>query len=239
MSKKMIPLYAVLLQMMFASCVTPLHCVKGNGEVEERTFDLEEFDSFIVSCSADIEISQSDKQQVVIVGESNILDIFKTSVKNGSWNIDTDNCYSTSKGVKVMITMHDLEKIKINGSGDVHSIGLMSTKNLSIEINGSGDVSLELDSEELQAEIDGSGDVTLSGECHSMDVDVNGSGDVKAFDLITGNCDVNVNGSGDTKLNVSGHMTVNINGSGDVHYKGKPTIIEVNENGSGDVRNAN
>lgn len=235
----MITLYAVLLQMIFASCVTPLHCVKGNGEVEERTFDLEEFNSFIVSCSADVEITQGDKQQVVIMGESNILDMFNANVKNGSWNIDTDKCYSTNKGLKVMITMHDLERIKINGSGDVRSIGSMSTKDLSIEINGSGDVSLELDSEELQAEIDGSGDVTLSGECHSMDVDVNGSGDVKAYDLITGDCDVNVNGSGDTKLNVSGHMTVNINGSGDVHYKGKPKSLEVDANGSGDVLDAN
>ena len=237
--KFMIIFHAVLFQIFFGSCVAPFHCVKGYGDAEERSFELEEFRSFMVSCSADVEIAQGDKQQVTVRGESNILDMFNTDVKNGSWNIDTDKCYSSKKGVKVMITMPDLESIKINGSGDVSSLGILSTKDISIEINGSGDVALELNSDEVRTEIDGSGDVTLSGECHSMDIDVNGSGDIKAFGLNTGDCDVDVNGSGDTRLNISGHMKVNVNGSGDVHYKGAPTSLEVNENGSGDVRNAN
>ncbi len=235
----MITLYTVLSYMLLTSCVAPLKCVKGNGEIEKRVFDLETFDSFTVSCSADVEIEQGEKQQVTIEGESNILDLFKTEVKNGNWNIDTKQCYQTNKGVKVMIVLTDLKKISINGSGDVKSLKTMKTEDFDIDVNGSGDILLEIGSEEVNIDINGSGDVTLSGECHSMDVDVNGSGDIKAFDLETGNCDVNVNGSGDTRLNVKGHMTVKTNGSGDVHYKGTPKSLEVEDNGSGDVRDAN
>lgn len=70
-------------------------------------------------------------------------------------------------------------------------------------------------------------------------IKTNGLGDVKAFSLNARDRDVGLKGSGDTKLNVNGHMEVDINGSRNVHYKGKPTILEVNENESGDVRNAN
>ena len=225
--------------MLFAACVAPQKCVKGNGQVEERTIELAEFNSFMVGCSADVELKQGDVQQVILVGESNILDLFNTKVKDGMWHIDTEKCFQSNKGLKVMITVKDLAMIKINGSGDVRSKSLIKTKDLTIDINGSGDVSLELDSEDLKTEINGSGDVVISGECYSMEIDVNGSGDVDASELNTGDCNIDVNGSGDSKVNVTGHLKVEINGSGDVHYLGQPKSIDVEENGSGDVRDAN
>ena len=229
----------ITLQLMLASCLTPYNCVKGDGQVEKRSFDLEEFDSFVVGCSADVELTQGEVQSVEIEGESNILELFNKEVNGGTWNIDTEKCYQTKKGVTVRITMKDLQNIKINGSGDVSSMSKFNTDDMKIEINGSGDVQLALDSEDIDAEIDGSGDVTLSGVCHSMDIDVNGSGDIKAFELKTGDCDIHINGSGDTRLHVSGHLTVKTNGSGDVHYKGEPKSVDVQDNGSGDVRDAN
>ena len=239
MNKTMIATYILIFQMLFAACVAPQKCVKGNGEVEERTLELAEFNSFMVGCSADVELKQGDVQRVIIVGESNILDMFNKDVENGMWRIVTDKCYQTKKGLKVMITVKDLERIKINGSGDVRSKGLIKTKDFIIDINGSGDVSMELDTEDLKTSINGSGDLLISGECYSMDINVNGSGDIDASELNTGDCDIEVNGSGDSQVNVTGHLRVNINGSGDVHYLGHPKSLEVDENGSGDVRDAN
>ena len=224
MSRIMLTSFTFLFQIILLSCVTPYNCVKGNGDIQKRSFDLDDFHSFVIGCSADVELIQGDLQSVEIEGESNIIDLFNKEVSGGTWNIDTEKCYQTKKGVKVYITMKELKNIKIDGSGDVRSRSAFKTGDFKIEIDGSGDVDLEMDSEDIEAQIDGSGDVTLIGSCNSMDIDVNGSGDIKAFEMTSGDCNVHINGSGDIKLNVNGHLSVNTNGSGDVHYKGDPKL---------------
>ena len=209
-------------------------CVEGKGPVTEKTISLEEFSSFSVGSSADV-ILKKGKQSVVVIGQENIIDLLKTEVKNNEWKIDFKENVCLSKEFKIEITIPELDAVTIDGSGDVLSKSRFSASDVSISINGSGNVDLEFDAEHLETNINGSGDVDIKGSSNSHEINIAGSGDVDCADMETNSTDIKIMGSGDCKVHAKKDLKVKVMGSGDVLYKGDPEL-DSKIMGSGDVK---
>ncbi|MEM6807322.1 MAG: DUF2807 domain-containing protein, partial [Bacteroidota bacterium] len=92
------------------------------------------------------------------------------------------------------------------------------------EINGSGDISLDIRAEEIETTIKGSGDLLMLGSAELHTIKMDGAGNLESFDLLSSTSDIRISGSGDADLNVANELSVVIKGSGDVRYKGTPTV---------------
>ncbi len=110
--------------------------------------------------------------------------------------------------------------VDLAGSGDVsvQAIG----GDLSVNIAGSGDVTAASINGKLEGNIAGSGNITVAGgRSRSVDVNVMGSGDV-AFNGEADDVDVSVAGSGDVRIaKVNGSVKKHVAGSGDVIIGGR------------------
>ncbi len=110
--------------------------------------------------------------------------------------------------------------IDLAGSGDVsvQTIG----GDLAVNIAGSGDVTAASISGKLEGNIAGSGNITVAGgRSRSVDVNVMGSGDV-TFNGEADDVDVSVAGSGDIRIaKVNGAVKKHVAGSGDVIIGGR------------------
>ncbi len=130
--------------------------------------------------------------------------------------------------------------VRIDGSGEFTLEDQMIVENeLAITVDGSGETYLQdVSAKRIDVFVDGSGDMTLRGNCDDLDIKVSGSGDVMAFALEAISVDIDTNASGDCEVKAIDELIVDIDGSGDVFYKGKPAISS-RVNGSGRLRNAN
>ena len=224
---------------MFTSC-TDVFCVSGTGDVVIRDIQVSSFDAIENRTSVDIYLTQASEPTYTIEarGQSNILDEIEFSVINGELIIDSRECFNTSEELTIYIDVDQLDAITLGGSGDVFGVGIFELGDLEIEINGSGDIDLELLADDIETEIRESGDVTLQGEADQHDIRITGSGDLESFGLCTEESDIRISGSGDAEVSVEDVLDVVITGSGSVYYKGFPdvnaTII-----GSGSVINSN
>ena len=143
--------------------------------------------------------------------------------------------------VNKFVNQNDLDII-ISGSGDVN-LKEFAGKDISIDIEGSGDISLGSceTTENLSVVIEGSGEVKALADFESLNklkVSIIGSGDYYGFPIEANNCNVSIMGSGDCKLTALENLDIIINGSGDVYYKGSPAINQT-INGSGSVISSN
>ena len=216
------------------SCRIMKDCIEGSGEVVSQSRDITGFRSIRVEGASDVILTQGPTTSVRIEAEENLMPLVTTTMKGDELTIGTEGCYSTDIGVKAYITLPELYALNIEGSGDVSATTPITSRDLTIGVDGSGDNRLNLTSENLTIRINGSGDMTLQGTATNSMIDIDGSGTVKAAELATSRSEVEIGGSGDCYLNVSDAMTVTINGSGDVRYKGRPTVKTV-INGSGSV----
>ncbi|MFH0761791.1 MAG: head GIN domain-containing protein [Bacteroidota bacterium] len=234
--KSIIAVLAVMT-ILFTSCTDEyLPGIKGEGDIVEASLYPDDFTGFVCAIAADVYLTQGDTQEVVVEAQENIIDNIMLHVSNGIWLIEYHNLVLRAEPVKIFITVPDLTKAAISGTGSI--IGLTAFENLGhldLSISGSGDMDIETESEELEVRISCAGDMDLRGKTEYLDISISGSGSIDAFDLPTREVEISISGSGNAYVDVEDYLDVTISGSGSVFYQGNPEV-DLHITGSGTVR---
>ncbi|MEN0047428.1 MAG: head GIN domain-containing protein [Bacteroidota bacterium] len=230
---------AFLAAVAFSSCELDELCEKGEGPTVSKELSLPPFHSLVLDMSAEVFLTQGEAQSITVEGQENIIDKLELDVRNETWAIDLDqNCTYNNNGLKIFITLPEIRRLEVDGSGDILGENTFTGEKIDLLIDGSGDMDLALEVKELSARIEGSGDFELEGLTDIARYYVRGSGDINAFDLETLDADVEIRGSGSVEVTAIDFLKIDIDGSGDVFYKGNPEL-DIRVDGSGDVKDAN
>ena len=210
--------------------------VRGAGDVEKKTLEIGAFHGIIVDGSMDVVLTQGPIQSVVVEAQPNIAALITTEVKDGIWTIATSKSFSTNKNLIVHISAAMINKVEIEGSGDVNGTNVFSGDAIRLGIDGSGGIDMAYDAKSIDASISGSGSIRITGSSTSLTVAVGGSGDIDARELRTVDARADISGSGDISLNATGVVDASVNGSGDIVIHGSPVDVRRDVDGSGEVR---
>lgn len=213
-------------------------CEEGFGGTITEELLLDEISGIKLRTDAQVYLSRGDKQEVLVKGQDNIIRELSNDVRSGVWEIEFDDCIEDSDVLRIYITTPSMDFIANSGSGNIRSDDILRTELLEVNNNGSGDIKLSLEADQINGRNSGSGKIELEGVTATLDFEVDGSGTLEAFDLLARDAQINIDGSGNVQVNVSDFLGIAINGSGDVYYKGNPDM-KVATNGSGKVFNAN
>lgn len=213
--------------------------VKGQGDVVQRTLTVADFHGLVLEGAMDVDLTPSDTRSVVVEAQANIAELVTAEVRDGVCHLSTREGYSTDKPFIVHIALPTFDRITLQGSGDVKGLGAFRMDALALSTVGSGDITLDVQAQEVSIAISGSGDMKLTGGCTQLKMNVAGSGDVNARDLRSERASVDIAGSGDVIVNTSKDLAASVTGSGDVVYAGMPTRVQRSISGSGDVRSLN
>ena len=152
-----------------------------------------------------------------------------------SWYSDKSYWHKTHARIVAYLTVKELRKITLSGSGTMIFDNGLSTDAMKLTLRGSGSIHGKITAKSLASKVSGSGKITISGTADRSNVSVTGSGNFVAADLITSNSVVKVSGSGDAKVNASEEMYAAVSGSGGVSYTGAAKKVSSSKSGSGYV----
>jgi hypothetical protein len=215
-------------------------CTSGNGNIITEQRNITGFDGIELSIYADVHIEQSASFSVSVTASENLMSIIDTKVQGSTLKIGTkgNKCINGKDDIDIFITLPDLKKLGISGSGNITSENAITTSSLDISISGSGNIDIaDLNTDECTIDISGSGNVKLAGSqaASEQEIHISGSGDINTLDLMTAETEVHISGSGKAQVYCTSKLDAAISGSGDVIYKGTP-IITAFSSGSGSVR---
>lgn len=199
-------------------------CIRGRGEVITEQRIERPFTGIEHESSAHIFVKEGSEQKVVIEGYENVVPYIETKVVNNTLVIDSDRCFRSSGDITIYVTVPELKKATVRGSGKIVGETDFVTSSLVLSLPGSGTIELEAVANDVSSSISGSGRIYLSGTTNTHDVRISGSGEVLAFDLPAVSSAVQISGSGRCELTVSEELDVRISGSGSVRYKGDPHV---------------
>ncbi|MBK6627680.1 MAG: DUF2807 domain-containing protein [Flavobacteriales bacterium] len=218
------PLLPLLIFLPLVQGCWNMNCVDAPGPVVTRDLSVAPFNGVITEGSIDVEILQGPVQQVKAEGPAAALDLLDTDVKSGVWHVRTTECFMSDVDLVVRITMPTLERVGVEGSGDVNCSGAFAGERFEVTVQGSGDITVPVSARTLKVDIQGSGDVVLSGTAGEAELIIAGSGNVEGLELSTGSADVEIMGSGDVALTAVDMLDARIMGSGNVRYRGTPKV---------------
>jgi hypothetical protein len=209
----LIPLLAVAA-LAFAGC--------GAGPRTTQTREVAPFDRIEVDGSIDVEVVPGDASTVRVSAGKNVIDHVSTDASDGVLHLSIRD-----HGIVIGSDPYDDATVQVSAA---------SMKG--VRVHGSSDLRLgNVDLPELSIEIEGSGDVQAAGKVDNLITTIQGSGDADLDGLEASTGTVSIEGSGDATVNVTDKLDVTVQGSGDVSYLGSPDVHQ-NIEGSGDVHTA-
>ena len=235
--------------------------VRGSGTTMSENREVGAFDSIELESFGDVFIEQGDEPGVVVEADVELIEYVNTDVRNGTLYLRVgdrgQNVSVTNADLRFFVTVSDLEKLSIPGSGDMF-VEDVRVDDLTVEINGSGDVTMqdvkngsslfmEIDGsgeisirkaefDEIESRIRGSGDISIGGKADEQSIQVGGSGDYIGGDLESQSVEIAIQGSGNVDVWAEEALKIDISGSGNVRYFGEPRDLAQQIDGSGDVR---
>lgn len=223
--------------------------IEGSNQTATEERNITNFNSISTNSSFDIILKKSEQEKVTVIAESNLISRIKTYKKDSKLIIELEKLFPyinpiTIKNklpIKVLVEYKDLKMIIQDGSGHVTSFEneKLETDQLSLILNGTGEINLNLEVEHLKSSLAGSGYMRLQGNSRIHEASLTGSGEINSTTLETIESEVQLIGSGNIKLNSRKVLNVDINGSGKVIYYGQPESFEQNIVGTGIIEQQN
>ncbi len=237
---KKIPLFAILLTLLIASCSKERFGIKGEGPTVSETRQINNFNGVDLSVSAYVEIIKDSTFKVEINAQRNVLDIIETKIINSNLEIGLKkhSLLRQHEPIKIKIYMPQVYHLDVSGSGKIECKLPFQSDNMSLNISGSGEIQyIGQVKNNLNAEISGSGKMYLYSDavCNQTNISISGSGSIDAQTFKTNYSNVNISGSGSLKQEINTEINGSISGSGNIYYWGNPKV-NVSVSGSGRVK---
>lgn len=223
-----------------------------NAQVTKKTLELPEFKSIYVNSNYTVYLKQTNKQEVTVEALSDIFTASEFKVEDGILMINIErkpepankslwaklDDIKLNPTMKIYVSMKNIDELQVNSNGKIISENSLATNKLSLAVNGSGTMDVDVKGDVVKAEVTGTGNLSLRGYATSIDALVSGSGNLNGFTCPVASAKVKVAGSGSCELNVSDAIDAMVLGSGQVKHKGntKNTVKKVY--GSGVIERA-
>ena len=205
--------------------------IKGNNVLDSLQLTTQKLDRIEIPAPFDVIVEKGDHYGVKIIGESNVIPEVFTEVKNNSLLLSTSNNVkffgNAMDRTQLIVTTKDISEICVVGSAKVSSTSNVESKYLSLELIGSGEISLTIESQNISVDITGSGNVELKGNCKIIKGKVIGSGILHTKQLKSKKSFIKIVGSGQASVCSSEKLHASINGTADVTYVGEPKEVDI------------
>jgi hypothetical protein len=222
------------------------------SQVTKKTLELPEFKSIYVNSNYTVYLKQTNKQEVTVEALSEIFSATEIKVENGILMINIERKQDTpnkslwakiddiklNPTMKLYVSMKNIEELMVNSNGKLISENSLAANNLTLAVNGSGNMDVDIKGDVVKAEVSGSGNLALRGYASTADVIVTGSGTLNGFTCPVENAKVKVTGSGTVELNVTTMIDATILGSGQIKHKGNTKSTQKKIYGTGSVDRA-
>ena len=210
------------------------------SDVKKENRKVADFNELSFALPGNLFLTQGSKNEVIIEADEDLLEKIETEVRGNTLSIGFEKWYNY-RGfgeINVYVTVKDISKLILSGSGDVIAQNQIKSEQLGFVLSGSGKIMIDdLVTNEVTAVITGSGDIKIKGKTKAKELSatITGSGDFEAYDIAFDEADLTITGSGSIRATVIDELDANITGSGRIYYKGKP-LIDAYITGSGKIR---
>ncbi len=211
--------------------------VEGNGILETRSFDLEDFSELDLGGSLPVKVLQGEEFKVEVTTDTNIFELLELRVSGDELILRQEDDIVEDDEYLITITMPKITKIHLSGLVSASLANFKERDPLEIDLSGLGSLKADVhDRKLIEIDMSGLGNISLIGSCDKLVCDCSGIGSFKGLDCICKVGEVNCSGLGGVSLNATEELAASVSGLGGVRYKGNPRIKDLSISGMGGIK---
>jgi phage shock protein PspC (stress-responsive transcriptional regulator) len=202
------------------------------GLGEEDQFGFKDFDEMDIKGIFNLDIRQGDKYSIEIRGNENERRKFKVDLAGNTLEINYNSHNKTfwmkdldsEELTKISITIPDLKKLKVKGTGKIRIEGF-NEDDVNISLIGAMTCEANLHAQNLQLELSGPMVFELDGDGDFLEAEVNKVAQLKASGYEVRHAVVSARELGRARVNAREKVEIETDVTGSVKYQGTPEVI--------------
>jgi hypothetical protein len=229
---------SIVIPLILSSCVIDgwNTGISGNGNVVDEVRDVSGFNGVHVSSGIDVYLSEGNQFEVRVEADENLLEVIETEVRGNLLEVGTDRVnIRRAKSKKVYVTLPELKELKISSAGDCDGQTLFHCGDLRLSISSAGDLSLEVEADEIDLDISSSGDARIAGSANVLDASLSSAGNLDAWDLEAKVVEVSVSSAGDARVFATEEISMSASSAGNIYYRGDAKVLRSSKSSAGDI----
>lgn len=161
--------------------------ITGSGKVVSVTRTVGSFDKVRVSQGLECEIIQSDKTEVIVEADDNLINDIKTEVENGTLVISCEySNYVNVSSKKVTVRMPKIVSLEASSGASLRSKGVLTGESVSVKSSSGSSTDIELEADTITLESSSGSDQNVRGKALKLNT-ASSSGSHIDADGITAN----------------------------------------------------
>ncbi len=235
--KSLVAVSHALLACSLSSCVVGLDWQAGNGVAVTETRHLPAFTRVRTDASVHVVLQAGNGYRAYVTGDANLVAYYETETYGGTLTISQAYAIDPLVEPSITVVVPDLRAVEHNGMGVLEILEDGNFPDLSLTLNGSGEIRFSGTASTLRAPNNGFGRIYAEGYAAYLKAEMNGPGEISAEYLLAGDASVDLSGSGDVYLDLDygSDLKVNLAGSGRVEWWGAPSTLKYNLTGTGRI----
>lgn len=230
-------LVALLFAVFFSSCqFSSGKTVTGSGNVKTENRNLSGFTGISVQRALEVEVEQSDKFEVVVEADDNLLSHITTDVRDGILVIETDiNNFDNVNKKKIRVKMPTINSLESSSAASIKSKNTLITENLSLDASSASRIEVSVEAENLTLESSSGSNIDIHGKAIKLNAEASSGSQIEANDLLVN--DIIASSSSGSSTSVHPILSLNAEASSgsSIHYFSVPKKLVKSTSSGGDV----
>ncbi len=214
--------------------------VKINDEVpgisdSDDFISLEPFDEIVLIGPFIVELIEGENNGMRIEGNERAVREMSWNIKgekfeakyrkNWDWDIPFRINEIKAEEIKLIIQIENLEKLEAKGATRINSAGLSNVNNLSLELAGGVDCTLNnVTANQLDVSLIGASKLTINGTAEELDAEILGASLLRGRDMKTEESTIEAIGASICEIWVTRYLDAEASGASKISYRGSPRI---------------
>lgn len=215
-------LLGILLASLLCSCTTDVK--RGQSDYIEKDYLVNDFNRIKFEGAYNVKLVQGEKPSLIMTTTEQLHERVKIRVDNNVLYVKSKITHLGSDEIKLLITVKDLEDIKIEGGVFLTSLGFLEVKDLNLQVEGSAYINLKINAEQLKAKASGGVNMEFEGKTDRFYAISEGAGNIDADHLESKIVECRVSGVGNASVFATEKLDARVEGLGKIGYRGDPSI---------------
>ncbi len=213
--------------------------IKGSGHMVTDTLSFTNFHSIHLITAGLVNVRLGSQQSVTMTVDDNIKQYIKVNVTDNRLVISNEsNTNLSDYNLIFEVTITDIEDFVTSSAGNIVGKNLFTADVVRLVTNSAGNISLDLEAQQLYSMINSAGNISLSGNVSYHQSMINSAGNLNAFSLETDTTTISLNSAGNGQIFVNDLLNATLTSAGSLYYKGNP-VIHSSVSSLGKIVNAN
>jgi hypothetical protein len=189
--------------------------IEGDGSIKSEDRPIAEFTRIVVAGAYQIKWTGGNST-LNITADQNLLPLIKTSVNNGTLQIDSKDNLRPTKTITITLSSASLAEVRLTGANSFKASQITGT--------------------DLKLECTGASNITVDGSVTNLRANLTGASKLNAKSLKTQTATLSLLGASNADVTVTDSLKASVTGAGSLTYSGNPKSVEKNVTGAGSIR---